>query len=36
VATSDDFKTPQGYIGFQGENGLLEFRHIRIKELASE
>ena len=32
VATSDGFKEPKGYIGLQGEGGLLEFRHLRIKE----
>ncbi len=31
VATSDEFKNPTGYIGLQGEGGLLEFRNLRIK-----
>ena len=33
AAHSDDFKTPAGYIGLQGEGGQLEWRNIRIKEL---
>lgn len=33
VTTTDDFKIPKGFIGFQGENGELEFRNIYIKEL---
>jgi hypothetical protein len=33
VCTSDDFKNPKGYIGFQGEGGELEFRNIRIRRL---
>ncbi len=33
VATSDGFTIPKGYIGLQGENGLLEFRNLRIKSV---
>ncbi len=33
VTTSDALTIPKGYIGLQGENGLLEFRQFRIAEL---
>lgn len=33
AATADDLKTADGYIGFQGENGQLEWRNIRIQPL---
>jgi len=36
VTTSTGFKHSKGYIGFQGEGGLLEFRNIRIKVLESQ
>jgi hypothetical protein len=35
VSTSDDFKNPKGFIGLQGEGGLLEFRNIRVKTIAA-
>jgi len=31
VCTSDDVKLKKGYVGFQGENGHLDFRNVRIK-----
>ncbi len=36
VTTSDGLKRPSGYIGLQGEGGLLEFRNIRIQEISKE
>lgn len=36
VTRSKDLKRPKGYIGFQGEGGLLEFRKIRLKTLQAD
>lgn len=36
VTTSDDFKILKGYLGIQGEGGLLEFRNLRIKTLTGK
>ena len=35
VASSNGLEPRSGYIGFQGESGLLEFRNIRIKDHTS-
>jgi len=33
VCTSDDVKLKKGYVGFQGENGHLDFRNVRIRTI---
>ena len=32
AATTDDLQAPRGHLGLQGEEGVFEFRNIRIKE----
>ena len=36
VTTAEGLKRTKGYLGLQGEGGLLEFRNLLIKELPSE
>ncbi|OAI54112.1 hypothetical protein AYO44_15435 [Planctomycetaceae bacterium SCGC AG-212-F19] len=35
ITTAEGIADQPGYIGLQGEGGLLEFKNIRIKELKS-
>ncbi len=33
IATSEAIQVPEGHIGLQGENGLFEWRELKIREI---